>query len=102
MGTYRENIAPKRVPDTGAMEATAPASRSNQELTAAQASKFRTVSLAPNPGYNVGNLVQTATNDKGTGVVGRPSSIGLRDKDWSAPANENPSGSSNQTTPTYR
>lgn len=90
MGTYRSNIAPKSVGSTGAVPAPG------------QSAKFRNVSTAPNAGTNVGNQLQVQANDKGTGVAGRPSSIGLASKDWSAPATENPSGSGNKTTAKYR
>jgi hypothetical protein len=89
---YMDNIAPKRenpISDRIA-PAEALASVSNQERTIGQSSKFREVTLSTT--LNVGNQVRVQGNDKGTGVVGRPSSIGLVGKDFAGSATTDPSG----------
>ena len=101
---FRDNIAPQRKNPIEDKVGVAPALeiKSNQERTIGQASKFRTVSFAPKESQHVGNQVRVQTNNKGTGIVGRPSSIGEVVRDTTRPATENPSGTRNQTTKRFR
>jgi hypothetical protein len=101
---YMDNIAPKR--ENPASDRVGPAasvgSASAQQKSVDQASKFSSPDTGVNSKYNCGDVVKVQSNDKGTGVAGRPSSIGLASRDFTGPADENPSGSRNQTTATFR
>lgn len=101
---FWENIAPKREDPSADRIDAAPALaiKSNQERTQPQTAKFRVVSESPKPGVNVGNQLKTQANNKGTGVVGRPSSLGNKGRDFIKPATANPSGAANDTTVKYR
>lgn len=101
---FRDNIAPQRVNPTGIPESVAPAlaSASTQMRSQGQAAKFSTVSTAPNVGVSTGDQLRVQGNTKGTGVVGKPSSLGNKGRDFMKPATANPSGSGNQTTAGFR
>jgi hypothetical protein len=101
---YMDNIAPKREnPIADRVEVAASVgSASMQQKAVGQSTKFSTPDTGVNSKYNCGDVVRVQSNDKGTGVAGRPSSIGLSGRDFSSPATENPSGSGNQTTASFR
>lgn len=81
---FRDNIAPKRLDPNGNDLGPGPAlaSDSNQALTQGQTAKFRNVGDAPNAGVNIGNQVGFHPNSKGTGVFGRPSSLGNKGRSY--------------------
>lgn len=94
---YRDKIAPKRenpVADT-IMDSVPNTDSSNQTRTVPQTSKFRSVGTPDK--FNNGTLVRTQGNTKGTGVAGRPSSIGLQDRKSAKSASVNPDGARNRT-----
>lgn|SRR3954462_7561180 len=93
--SYTSNKAPARenpVSDRIQEAAGSQASASNQEKQIPQSSKFRNVGTAS----GASNQLRTQANTKGTGVVGRPSSIGLESKKRALPAVENPDGQRNR------
>lgn len=104
MAQYRDNIAPKRENPASDRVGAAPSvgSASQQQKAVDQSSKFSSPDTGVNSKYHTGNVVRVQPNDKGTGVAGRPSSIGLAGKDFTSPASSNPSGSGNKTTAKYR